>query len=89
MQVLLFIKVFTDLFGSTSSFLCLEVEAFHIICVSNYRNRRNKSGEENKLLPKLWVSLSNNMDPDKYFSAYNLKNAGRKQKFGYANKSAI
>ena len=23
------------------------------------------------------------MDPNKYFSGYNLKNAGRKQKFGY------
>ena len=26
----------------------------------------------------------NNMDPNRYFSGYNLKNAGRKQKFGYA-----
>ena len=26
------------------------------------------------------------MDPNKYFSGYNLKNAERKQKFGYANK---
>ena len=24
------------------------------------------------------------MDPNKYFSSYNLNNAGRKQKFGYA-----
>ena len=24
------------------------------------------------------------MDPNKYFSGYNLKNTGRKQKFGYA-----
>ena len=24
------------------------------------------------------------MDPNKYFSGYNLKNAGKKQKFGYA-----
>ena len=24
------------------------------------------------------------MDPDRYFSVYNLKNAGRKHKFGYA-----
>ena len=24
------------------------------------------------------------MDPDRYFSVYNLKNAGRKHKFGFA-----
>ena len=29
------------------------------------------------------------MDPDKCFSGYNLKNARRKQKFGYAKKCAI
>ena len=29
------------------------------------------------------------MDPDKYFSGYILKNAGRKQKFGCARKHAI
>ena len=29
------------------------------------------------------------MDPNEYFSGYNLKKAGRKQKFGYAKKCAI
>ena len=27
------------------------------------------------------------MDPNKYFSGYNLKNARRKQKFGYAENA--
>ena len=58
------------------------VGAILIICVSNLRNR--KDGEENKSLPQLWLSLPDNMDPDRYFSGYDLKNAGRKQKFGYA-----
>ena len=30
------------------------------------------------------LSLVNNVDPNQYFSGYNLKSAGRKQKFGYA-----
>ena len=30
------------------------------------------------------LSLPNNMDLNRYFSVYNLKNGGRKQKFGYA-----
>ena len=29
------------------------------------------------------------MDSNKYFNGYNLKNAGRKQKFRYAKKCAI
>ena len=29
------------------------------------------------------------MDSDEYFSGQNLKNTGRKQKFGYARKCAI
>ena len=29
------------------------------------------------------------MDPNKYFSDYHLKNAGRKQKFGYGKRCAI
>ena len=39
---------------------------------------------ENKLLPQHCLSLPDNMDPDRYFSGYNLKNAGSKQKFEYA-----
>ena len=43
------------------------------ICISNLRNHRDESGEEKKvLLPQLWVSLPNNMDPSKYFICYNL-----------------
>ena len=42
-----------------------------------------------KFLPKLYLSLPNNMNPYKYFSDYYLKNAGTKQKFGYARKCAI
>ena len=57
------------------------VGAILIIWVSNLRNRRNLSGEENNLLPKLKLSPPNNMDPYRYFSGYDLKNAGRKQKF--------
>ena len=52
--------------------------AILIICVSNFRNPRDECGVESKLLPQLQLSLPNNMDPNKYFSGYNLKNAGRK-----------
>ena len=40
-----------------------------------------KVGEENKSLPQLKLSYSNDMDPNKYFSGYNLEDARRKQKF--------
>ena len=49
------------------------VGAILIICVSNFRNRRDYGGEENKLLPQLYLNLPYNMDPNKYFSGYNLK----------------
>ena len=45
--------------------------------------------EENKLLPQHQLSLPNIIEPDRYFSVCNLKNAGRKQKFGYALKHAV
>ena len=34
-------------------------------------------------------SLRNNMDPDKYFSGYNLKNSEKKQSLGILKKCAI
>ena len=51
------------------------VGAILIICVSNFRNRRDYGGEESKLLPQLYLNLPNNynMNPNKYFSGYNLK----------------
>ena len=55
-----------------------------LICILNLGNRRDSSGEENKLLLQLQLSLPNNMDPKKYFSGYNLKNGEREQNFGYA-----
>ena len=48
---------------------------------ANLRNRKDQSGEENKLLPQLYLSLLNNMDPERYFSGYNLKNTGRIRSF--------
>ena len=42
--------------------------------------------EENQLFLQLNLSLRNNMDPDEYFSGYNLKDAGREERFGYARK---
>ena len=55
-----------------------------IICVSNLRNHRDYSREEIKLFPQFWLSLPNNVGPDKYLSGHNLKNMGKKQKFDYA-----
>ena len=48
-----------------------------------------KIGEENKLSAQLGLNLLNNMDLNKYFSGHNLKNIGRKQKYGYARRCAI
>ena len=59
------------------------------ICVSNLINRRDQRGRENKLLPQHQFSLPNIIDPDRYFSVCKLKNAGRKQKFGYALRHAV
>ena len=62
-----------------------QVVAILIFCVSNLTNHRYYTGEENKLLP----NLCNNMDPNEYLSGHNLKNTGRKRKFGYTRKYAI
>ena len=60
-----------------------------ICCISNPRNYRGKSEEENQLLHQLQLSLPNNMDTNEYFSGYNLKSTERKQKFLHATKYAI
>ena len=36
-------------------------QAIMIMCVSNVRNRRDKGGEENILLPRLQLTLTNNI----------------------------
>ena len=45
-----------------------------IICVQNPRTCRDSGGEENKSLPQLLLRLLNDIDPNKYFSGYDLKN---------------
>ena len=41
---------------------------------------RGQSGEENKLFLQFWLSLPNNISPNKYFSGRNLNKIGKKQK---------
>ena len=50
---------------------------------------RDKSGEENKLLPQLNLSLPNYMDFKRYFSGYNLKTIGTRQKCRCTEKYVI
>ena len=37
-----------------------------------------KVEKKKELLPQNWLSLPNNMGPNKYFSGHNLKNIGSK-----------
>ena len=69
----------TRIYSESNFNQCLlgEVGAILIVCVSNLRNHRDQSVEENKLMTQLYPSLLNNMDPNKYFSGHNLKNTGR------------
>ena len=54
-----------------------------IICVSNLRNHRNQSGGRKQIITST-LSLTNIIDPNRYFNVCNLKKAGIKRKFGYA-----
>ena len=49
-----------------------------IICISYFRNHRDYGGKKTNYCLNFKLSLRNDMDPDKYFSGHNLKNAGRK-----------